>query len=48
MKNKKQIIFIALLLVMSVIGFLVGYYSNITLNNTNIHDCSSAAYSAIS
>lgn len=25
-----------------------GYNSNITLNNTNIHDCSSAAYSAIS
>lgn len=37
MKNKKQIIFIVLLLVMSVIGFLVGYYSKDLSkdNNTN-------------
>ncbi len=37
MKNKKQIIFIALLLVMIVIGVLVGYYSK-TLNDSNNND----------
>lgn len=38
MKNKKQIIFIALLLVMTIIGVLVGYYSKTLKNNNNNND----------
>ncbi len=38
MKNKKQIIFIALLSVMTIIGILVGYYSKTLKNDNNNSD----------